>query len=284
MSALSLIFRLVWIGICALSMLAQTRLLLGLSLAPSWLDGFVFGGAVFAYNFTHRDRLRKGAAWLVGVFGGACFLLPLLASSLLPLLPLLASSLLPLSASSPTIPWQAAALVPAVLWLFYYGLQRPGNAGLRGVPMAKPVVVALAWAWVTVMLPVPMKQWGSVVGVFLGRSLFIFALALAYDLADLEYDRRHKLATLAGKLGFEKTFLLINGALTVATVSSLANYFLKIYGLNLAIGLLASLVFSAWQLRFLLKKTGWQSWQKVLIDGLMPLQFLLIWGASEVSK
>jgi 4-hydroxybenzoate polyprenyltransferase len=263
MSVTSLAFRSLWIGLCALSMLAQTRLLLGLSLAPGWLDGFVLGGAVFAYNFTYRDRLRKTAAWLAAACGGFCFFVPIISFSI--------------------VAWQLAALLPLVLWLCYYGWQKPGNAGLRGNPVAKPVAVALAWAWVTVMLPLPPERWGEAGFIFFGRATFIFALALAYDLVDLEYDSRHGLATLAGKFGFSTTFLLINGALAAAALCCLANFSLKIYGLHLAIGLLASLALSAWQLPFLLKKTEWSDWQKVWIDALMVGQFLMLWGMKSLS-
>jgi len=253
MSRLRAIFRLCWIGACALTMLAQTRLLLGLSVAPGWLDGFVLGGAMFAYNFTHPDRRLRVGAWLSGLLGGVCLLFSVLIGH-----------------------WQVMVLIPIVLWLLYYGLRRPGTAGLRGVPVAKPVAVALAWAWVTVLLPLPPERWDDAVVIFIGRSAFIFALALAYDLVDLAYDRRVGLLTLAGKLGFQKTFLLINSALVLATACCCANFFLKIYGLEMAMALFASLMFSAWWLRLLFQKTIWQGWEKALIDGLMVLQFILV--------
>ncbi len=252
MSGLRAVFGLCWIGACALTMLAQTRLLLGLSVVPGWIDGFVFGSAAFAYNFTHPDRRLRAGAWILGASGAACLLLLVQAR------------------------WPVAVFIPVILWLFYYGLQRPGTAGLRGVPAAKPVVVALAWAWVTVLLPLPPERWGEAVVVFIGRSAFIFALALAYDLVDLTYDRRFGLITLVGKLGFRKTFLLINSALALAAACCCANFFLKIYGLEMAIALFASLVLSAWWLRLLFQKTIWQGWEKALIDGLMVLQFILV--------
>lgn len=264
MTALRLFFRMSWIGICALSMLAQTRLLLGFSLVPGWLDGFVLGGAVFAYNFTHRDRLHQTAAWLAGIGGGVCFFIPLL--------------------KVPSITtWQTGVLFPAILWLLYYGLQRPGNAGLRGVPAAKPFVVALAWAWVTVLLPVLPDEWSRVAVVFFGRAAFIFALALAYDLADLAYDRRHGLTTLAAQLGVRTTFVLISGALTVAALCCLANVALDIYDWRLAVPLLLSLALSAWWLWFLFQKTAWSGWHKVLIDALMVGQFLMVWAGAMMK-
>lgn len=240
-------------------MLAQTRLLLGLPPAPGLVDGFVAGGAVFAYGFTHPDRRVKAGVWLAGALGAGCLALSLRAN--------------------PAASWHAAMLVPLALWLAYYGLQRPGNAGLRGIPAAKPFVVALVWAWVTVVLPVPAEAWGRVGGILPGRAAFIFALALAYDLADLDYDRAHGLATLAGKRGVYRTFRLIFSALLLAVLCCAANFLLGVYGRNPALALCASLVLSGAWLRFLIKNTGLKTWQKVLIDALMPVQFFLVWMA-----
>ncbi|GAB4488740.1 MAG: hypothetical protein OHK0019_05440 [Saprospiraceae bacterium] len=240
-------------------MLAQTRLLLALPLTPGWLDGFVLGGGVFAYNFTHRDRLRKTAAWLGAMLGCTCFLWPL---------------------DFAMSGWQVSVLAPLLMWLLYYGLQRPGNGGLRGVPAAKPFVVALVWAWVTVLLPVPPERWSEAAFIFLGRAAFIFALALAYDIADEASDRRQGLATLAGQLGVSKTFVLINSALIMAALCALANYLFNVYALHLSISMTASLAFSTWWLRFLLTKTEWRNWQKVWIDALMVGQFLMLWGSA----
>ena len=265
MAAWRLFLHAVWIGICALSMLAQTRLLLGLSLVPAWLDGFVLGSAVFAYSFTHSDRRVKAAAWLAGLFGGACFLMSLPAST---------------GATS----WQWAVAVPAALWLLYYGLRWPGNSGLRGVPVAKPLVVALAWGWVTALLPALPEEWGRVGGILLGRSAFIFALALAYDVADLDYDRRHGLATLAGRIGMRKTFLLIFSALLLAALCCCANTFLHIYDRQMALALCASLALSARWLWFLFQKADWLGWQKMLIDALMAGQFLMVWVGAGIER
>lgn len=253
-----MIFRLFWIGACALTMMAQTRLLLDAPMRVGWMDGFVLGGAAFAYNFTQPALRLRAGAWVSGFLGAICLFF----------------------AFSMTHRWVLLG-VPAVLWLLYYGMQRPGTAGLRGVPAAKPVVVAVVWAWVTVLLPLPLERWGDAWLVFGGRASFIFALALGYDLTDLAYDRRHGLSTLAGRLGFEKTYLLINSALAAGAMCIVANFSLKIYDWKIAAALLASLIASAWWLRFLFQKTNWRGWEKVMIDGLMVAQFALV-GIGKV--
>lgn len=254
-------FQLFWVAFCALSLMAQTRLLLDQPLTPGWMDGFVFGGTVFGYHCTHPKRWFRSLAWGAGFLGGLCFLMPLFDSPA-------------------SIGGQLMALTPVFFWLAYYGFQRPGNAGLRGRPFAKPLTIALTWAWVTVLLPTTVDQWPSLLFLVLGRAAFIFALALAYDLSDAEYDLRHGLSTLTRQLGFERSFELIYKSLALAGLCLGANLYFHIYELPKGLGLLVSLGLSAWWLRFLLQQKSWQAWQKPLIDGLMVLQFLLVMFAA----
>ena len=261
MNLLRPFFHLFWVACCALTLMAQTRWLLGISLYPDWSDGFVFGGTVFGYYCTHPNRRYRVIAWGVGIFGGLCFLMPLIDSRAMTAKHLI-------------------GLAPVLFWLAYYGFERPGNAGLRKFPVAKPLTIALTWAWVTVLLPTPVAQWSEVLFLLLGRTAFIFALALAYDLSDADYDRRHGLETLTEKLGFEKSFTAIYLSLGLAALCVCVNVYLNLYPLPEATGLLFSLLFSAWWLRFLLNKAALKQWQKACIDGLMVLQFLLVFLCS----
>jgi 4-hydroxybenzoate polyprenyltransferase len=257
MSLLLSFFRLFWVACCALTLMAQTRLLLNMSMAPGWLDGFVFGGTVFGYYWTHPNRYYRNIALSTGFLGGICFMIPLIASPAM-------------------ILGQLFALTPVLFWLAYYGFQRPGNAGLRGLPFAKPLTIALTWAWVTVLLPTPPAQWTNLLFLLLGRAAFVFALALAYDLCDTEYDLRHGLRTLTRSLGIDRTFTLIYGSLALGGICIFANQHFNIYDSPKAAALIASLGISAWWLNYLPHKEAWKALQKPLIDGLMVAQFLLV--------
>lgn len=242
-----------WIGVCALAMLEQTRLLFGLPPVSAWLLVFVFCGAVFGYNFTYPERWRRGLAWGLGLAGAVCFWhIPVFAR------------------------W--VTLVPVAVWALYYGFRRPGNAGLRARPVVKPLAIALAWAWVTVLLPLEARHWAAAAVLVAGRAAFVFALALAYDLADLEFDRRHGLPTLAGRLGERKTLQVADAALLFSACCIAANYFLKNYSLAATLALLASLTLTACGLRIALRKLRPPVAQKLLIDGLMVVQFALVWA------
>lgn len=246
-----------WTAVCAVAMMAQTRILIGEPGRSDLLTAFVLTSTLFAYNFVSRVRWQRWAAWASGIAAGWIFFwLP------------------------PTV--QAGVVASGVLWALYYGLQRPGNAGLRARPLLKPFAVSASWAWVTVMLPVLNSElawsdiWGKTAWMFAGRAAFIFALALAYDLHDLDYDRQRGLDTLARRLDFGNTFWLIHMVLTLSAGCVAANFFLKNYPSNMTAALLLSLVLSAAGLRVLFRKSERTAWRKVWIDATMVGQFLLL--------
>jgi hypothetical protein len=70
---------------------------------------------------------------------------------------------------------------------------------------------------------------------------------------------------------------LIYLSLALSGVCIYANFHFHIYDAPKAVALFASLGFSAWWLRYLLRNNAWKVWQKPLIDGLMVLQFMLVW-------
>ncbi|MCC6156189.1 MAG: hypothetical protein IT367_20655, partial [Candidatus Hydrogenedentes bacterium] len=72
MNSLSVILLNAWTGLCAVALAEQTRLLTGDSLALGPFEGFVFGGALFAYNIIRRDPLPRFLAWAFGALALVC--------------------------------------------------------------------------------------------------------------------------------------------------------------------------------------------------------------------
>lgn len=249
-------FQLFWIGICAAGMLLQTAILLDRALPSPWLAGFVFSATVFGYNFAARG-LRRLVAWLVGGLGIFCFLNILAVQ-------------------------QVATLAPFVIWLSYYDIRYPGRAGLRKYPAIKPLAIATAWAWVTVLLPLPLDRWTDAPALFIGRAAFIFALALAYDLCDENYDRSKGLTTLVIQSGARGAYRLIDAALLVAAVCVGLNYWLGMYTLNHTLALLVSIIVGRQLIPPIISRTRWGDWRKVAIDALMLMQVGLVWGAGSL--
>ncbi|MBL7783629.1 MAG: UbiA family prenyltransferase [Saprospiraceae bacterium] len=245
-----------WIGCCAVAMLLQTLLLLGRPWeAHGWHAGFLFGTTLCGYLFFRREPRLRILAWAAGL------------AALAGLWHLPAYTLLLLVA-------------PGVVWMLYYFA---GHRSLRRKRLLKPVSIAFVWAWMTVLLPLPPSEWWEVMLIFVGRAIFIFALALAYDLTDLQYDQRFQLPTLVRHLGVKKTFFWINCALVAAGLVSMINFFCEIYDAWAMYALIGSLACSAGLLRIIQSELK-QPWlQKFWIDGLMIFQFLCVWIADGLS-
>jgi len=246
----AVLFSLLWIGGCALALVYQTRLMLGMPLAADWLDAFVLGSTVFGYYCTHPLRPYRLLAWVLAGLAGISFLF------------------LPVNI-------QLLALGPAILWTAYYGLQRPGRSGLRSRPILKPTVIALVWAWVTIWLPAQQWLWP----MFAARTAFIFALALAYDLTDMDYDQRYQLVTLVNRVGRRQAFRIIHLVLLVAALCIGLGFLHQDFSLAVAGAIWATYLISALVLRPILDSGASISWQKMTIDALMALQAVLVWLA-----
>ena len=251
MSFLIAMLRFFWIGLCALAMLSATRLLLDLPLRPDRLDGFVFGATLFVYHWTQARKWQRYLAWAMGFLSFVCFLYL-------------------------DGPVKIVALVPALIMAAYYGWRRPGNKGLRMRANLKPHAVAFTWAWVTVFLALSPDLWLKAIFLFAGRAGFIFALALAYDLHDRNYDLQHGMATLANQRSVRTVMRLMYGALFVTVCFAALNYSLDIISLKSICALIFALALSAGLLNLFFRLSGIESWRKLLIDGLMILHWLVL--------
>ncbi len=107
---------------------------------------------------------------------------------------------------------------------------------------------------------------------------YSFALALAYDLCDLAYDRRQGLTTLVMQLGARGALRLVDAVLLLATGCVCLNAALGRYPWPVAGALLLSLLISRWCIRYLPPRGDMGDWRKVGIDGLMVLQYGLVCG------
>jgi 4-hydroxybenzoate polyprenyltransferase len=238
------------IGCCAVALLWQTQWLLPGSSVSHWAALFAGSGAIFGYYCTHPVGWQRVLAWVWGLVAAYSF-----------------------------VAWHqnggawATVLPPVFLWLAYYGFQRPGQGGLRHSAMAKPFTVALAWAWVTVVFAVEGFS-RPLFWMFLERSAFVFALALAYDVHDWQYDQQRKLITLAQKLGRNTVFPVMYLALGLSGMAVAVQWGQKLYPWRVAQALLAALVAGGLVLHTVLRAARWRPWHKPMIDALM----LFPWG------
>ncbi|MEI6410257.1 MAG: hypothetical protein WCR52_12795 [Bacteroidota bacterium] len=250
-------FKMCWIGCCALAMVAATRLRAGLPVgAPCFLEGLIFCSTVFGYHFAHPDRRVRFVAWAMGGIAFLCFWEISFTARLL-------------------------LVIPAVILGFYYGWKWPQNVGLRWKPDWKPPAVAIAWAWVTVLLPVEGVMNTGLWLIFCTRVLFISALALAYDLHDSAYDLKRGLETVANRIGAAQTLRLIDWLLAAAGTLELLRVVAQPEALWAAIALWINFLSSRWVIRRLFVGTELVEWRKTIIDALMVWQLVLLWAAWE---
>ena len=247
------ILHLLLIGCAAVALLQQSAWLLLGAWASGYLSGFVGGGTIFGYYCSHPNLFLRRFAWLaggVGLYGWYGWI------------------------NHGGSIWMS--FLPLLIWLLYYGFQRPGHAGLRQVAVAKPFLVAFAWAWVTVVLPANSAPWAATGWMLAERSTFILALALAYDWVDRAYDRQDGLDTLARRLEIKRFIQILRLSWLASAVCAVKLYFMDIYSPFILAALLVSLVFSACWVPVVLEKKPWVEWQKHLIDAMMLLQTALV--------
>jgi 1,4-dihydroxy-2-naphthoate octaprenyltransferase len=101
-------------------------------------------------------------------------------------------------------------IVPAVISLGYVlPVRYQGKSvRLRDLPMVKIFLLVFTWGYVTTLLPFAALQQAptsQAAMLFVERCLYIFALALPFDLRDTHIDATDSVPTLATRLGYTAT-------------------------------------------------------------------------------
>ncbi len=157
--------------------------------------------------------------------------------------------------------------------------------GIRNIYFLKNIWLALTWALITVALPLaearsPFFQAEHVL-IFFSRFLFIYTIALLFDIRDSLHDKSGNVFTLATQNGiaFTKTIAVISILLFCVLV------LFRIY-LHPELMLLAPALYISTGLMLLLiilAKPGHNFWfYEVLMDGVLSIQALLIIVSIQV--
>ncbi|BDS11880.1 UbiA family prenyltransferase [Aureispira anguillae] len=204
-----LLYSNIYIALCAVAMTAQTLYVFKITIKTSTaLVGLVFFSTLVIYALhrlvslskvdksleverfnvigDYKRHIRSYA--ILGMVGGAiCFLF--------------------LNQTT-----QYALVIPAVLSLGYVipfmGSQK---LRLRDLHFVKIFLIAIVWAYVTVLLPIlehniPIET--RTIGMLVERMLFIFAITLPFDLRDWEIDKKNNVRTLPATIGVRNTLYL----------------------------------------------------------------------------
>ena len=269
-----------WIACCALALCFQMQLILNIPLTLDVLVFFAFFATLFLYAAhrivgisklheyfqverygvisTFKQHIRIYAA--IGLIGSlVCFFY--------------------LSRSV-----QLALLIPAIVSLAYVIPFLGTNRRLRDVNHVKIFMVAIVWAWVTVLLPA--LEYGmffdkNLMAMLVERALFIFAITLPFDIRDLKVDAHSDVKTIPAQIGVSNTKHLGAACLVIAFLIAFFLFQNGVYPQAVLIGLLLSYL-STTILVYLSDPKRHDYFYSGLMDGTMVFQFLFVWLCYQV--
>jgi len=175
---------------------------------------------------------------------------------------------------------QSTLLIPCGLALAYVVPFLNGKR-LRDLPFLKIFLIAITWAWITVVAP---SKDGNLTSLqlllmLIERAAFIFAITIPFDIRDLAMDKKAGVPTLPSAWGTNKAKRLAYWSLVFMLLCVGINVYLGLYTFSVFTALLLSALVSA----YLISETHAHRhdyYFSGLLDGLMILQFLLVWGLS----
>lgn len=263
-----------WIAAAALAMTMQTHLLLEGSWHWSDLDAFIASGTLTIYAL-HRmvaismrgESPSEGRFKVMQDFRWHIIAYAVLAAILAAYFYWQLPDFLKLS-----------LLVPNLIALGYV-LPLLNGRRLRDLPYLKIFLIALSWAWITVIAPaqsVGLAIDRSILLMTLERACFIFAITIPFDIRDMAQDQQAAVSTLPGQWGVLRAKRIALTALVLMVILVAFNYSLDQYSFGACLGLLLSAVSSA-ALVWKATPERHDYYFTGLLDGTMIVQLGLIW-------
>jgi 4-hydroxybenzoate polyprenyltransferase len=277
-----IVFRNVWIAICAVSMLEETRWFFGAPVRPDALAWFIFFATFFEYNlhsfggkfnlwhpmvivkYLMGSNVKKvlRICVIVGFAGTVVFFF------LLPLKIMMVMALFALFTIAYTLP-----LIK----------KEKKFVRLREITYLKIFTVAFVWSFVTVIVPIldfaGKVSVTEVFIIFIRRFLFIYAITIPFEIRDVEREKLFGNVSLPMIYGIKKIKTI--GMVFIALFILLCALHEKYFGfvLDKRLNIFVPLALSGIAAGFLIlfasnKKSNW--YFKFWTDGTMILQFILL--------
>lgn len=262
------LFSNLFIALCAAAMTIETYLLLH-SAANWYYIGFVFASTLALYNFPallpgNFSAERSGRhQWITE---NKKLLIALFVTSLA------GTIVLVFFFSLKFVLWFTP--VAAVSFAYFFP-----QAHLRRIEGLKAGVVALVWTCVTVIYPVMLDSDFSLSGLFTPvhelimflNFLFLFPLAVIFNVRDIEADRKAGVRTIPVIYGVEFTILIC--VIFLLAFSMLV--FFSGWGIEIKLGLLLSAIIAATLLLFASESCP-ESYYSFWVDGMILLQAVMV--------
>ncbi|WP_207433379.1 UbiA family prenyltransferase [Sabulibacter ruber] len=263
-----------FISLCAAVLVWETYLLSGIPISLR-LGGIVFFATLFVYNadslvpykFNQEVGMSARTEWIQKYRQELIFMC---VASALCVVYLYWTALFELSF------WFLLHLI-VVAGLYSVAVIPEGDRyiPLRDIPFLKVFLIAYVWSAITVQLPLmevdrDLFDTPNLI-LFLRRFLFIFSLTLVFDIRDVNKDKQTETVTFPTKWGVQNTKKLALAALFVFALLLPAGTAMHV---RIALGLsaigAAMVIWNAHENRS-------QYYFLILADGMMLVQFLLVW-------
>lgn len=267
-----------WIAACATAMVVQTQFLLTGEIAFTPLVGLVFCSTLFLYAihrivglFKVKPFTKTGRYHVISAFKNHIIFYACIAAI-----------------GGLYFFWQVnftikmALIIPGILSLAYVLPFLSGKRRLRDLNFIKIFLVAIVWAWVSVLLPyleIGKSTDSSLIYMFLERAFFIFAITLPFDIRDLAVDAHNNVKTIPTHIGARQSKYLAAAMMVFSILFVLLNFYTHFYSLWTAFGLLISAFITVFVINYT-DRTEEDYYFTGLVDGLMLVQFGIVWGIS----
>ncbi|WP_210462137.1 UbiA family prenyltransferase [Rufibacter roseolus] len=264
----------IFVSLCAAALVWETYLLSGIPISLR-LSGMVFFATLFVYNadglvpykFNQNVPLSTRTKW---VRKNRLELIFISVASALCVVYLYWTAIFELNF------WFLLHLfVVAGLYSVPVVPEGEGYIPLRDIPFLKVFLIAYVWSAITVQLPL-MEMGrdlfsGNSFILFLRRFLFLFSLTLVFDIRDVHKDKLTQTVTFPTRFGVQNTkrlalfMLLLFAVLVPAGTAPFMRVALGLAGVGAGL-----VVWYAHEYRS-------QYYFMVLADGMMLVQFMLVW-------
>ena len=171
-----------------------------------------------------------------------------------------------------------------ILYSLPFYLPNQTTKQIKKIPFLKTIMIAFVWSYLTVLIPLDnlgiSLGWMEKMGLFIGRFFFIAAISIPFDLRDQETDEIDGVKTIAHLLGTQKSYVFFYGLILLSLGSQLI-YLFQTHQTQMAWPFLASYFISVMVCKSeSLKKKSF--YYPVLLDGLLVLQFILVYGYFRI--
>lgn len=270
----------VWIALAATALTVQTIFLLTGTIVFSPLLIFVFCATLFIYAIHRIVGLKKvadfqdqGRYLVIATFRSHIILYAILGGTGVLI------SIWWLNYYS----W-GSLIIPGLLSLGYVLPILNGKRRLRDLNWIKIFLIALVWAWITVLIPTIELQLtfnSHTAFLFLERLLFVFAITIPFDIRDLQIDQHNSVQTLPASIGIQKSKLLAILLLLLMCSCVFINQILGFYHLSTTVALSCSVLLTI-PLIWYSDQATHDYYFSGLLDGTMILQTILLLGGNAL--